>query len=765
MRLKAQRLGSTVFLISTLITLLCIRVNAYQKTGTATTLSSTPNPQRINQSVTLTATVTSAAGAATGTVVFKAGTTILGTAAVSAGQATLTKSFVTTATITAQYSADANNLASTSAPLTEQIVSRFPTTTTLISSSISSSYGQFVSLLARVSAPAVPTGVVLFRNGATILGVGTLDATGAAFLTKNNMPVGRLSLSAEYMGSAILAPSTGTLIQTVNQAASTIKLQSLVNPSSSGQHADFVATVNSSTGVVPTGTVMFTSGGTTLGTATLSGGKAVFNTNVLPAGTNSVDATYSGNINVASSSTMGGVTTGPTGPLRPLASNPRWFSDGSGKAIFLSGSHTWNTFQDTDQSASPAAFDFNGYVSFLKSHGQNVTILWKKDLPTYCSWGAGGTWQMAPFPWQRTGGSSGTQLASDGRKAFDLSLFDQSYFDRLRARAVQLQQNGIYAIIELFDGLGLAANRCANDGYPFSVGNNVNGISDGGGTNSMTMTAANAITNYQDAYAQKVIDTLNDLPNVLWEVSEEAPDNSTWWQNHMISLIHTYEAGKPLQHPVGFPTLNVSGATDTTLYNSNADWVAPVARISPTSSCGSGTPACKVNINDSDHSYFGMWNDSAQTNRNYLWENFENGNSVIFMDPYFIYWSSGSRNLCQNPVNGVCNAVDTRWDNLRNNMGAMVSYANRMNLATMTPQPVLSSTGYCLANAGSEYLVYEPGTSGSLTVTVTPATYAFEWFDPSSLSVVSTGTVAVSSGNQSFTKPFSGDAVLYLKAQ
>jgi hypothetical protein len=253
---------------------------------------------------------------------------------------------------------------------------------------------------------------------------------------------------------------------------------------------------------------------------------------------------------------------------------------------------------------------------------------------------------------------------------------------------------------------------------------------------------------------------------VLWEISEEAPDNSTWWQSHMISLIHTYEAGKPVQHPVGFPTLNVSGASDSTLYNSNADWVAPVARISPTSSCGSGNPACKVNINDSDHSYFGMWNDSAQTNRNYLWENFANGNSVIFMDPYFIYWSTGSRNLCQNPLNGVCNAVDTRWDNLRNNMGSMISYANRMNLAAMTGQPALSSTGYCLANAGVEYLVYETGSSTSFTVSMVPATYAFEWFNPATLTVVSTGTITVSApGNQSFTQPFTGDAVLYLKAQ
>ena len=64
-------------------------------------------------------------------------------------------------------------------------------------------------------------------------------------------------------------------------------------------------------------------------------------------------------------------------------------------------------------------------------------------------------------------------------------------------------------------------------------------------------------------------------------------------------------------------------------------------------SCGTGTPACKVNINDSDHSYFGMWNDTPQKNRNYAWENFANGNQVLFMDPYLVYYPRQKRNLCR----------------------------------------------------------------------------------------------------------------------
>src|SRR5271163_2868509 len=38
------------------------------------------------------------------------------------------------------------------------------------------------------------------------------------------------------------------------------------------------------------------------------------------------------------------------GPLRILASNPRYFTDGSGKAIYLAGSHTWANMLDVGES-------------------------------------------------------------------------------------------------------------------------------------------------------------------------------------------------------------------------------------------------------------------------------------------------------------------------------------------------------------------------------------------------------------------------------
>ena len=457
-------------------------------------------------------------------------------------------------------------------------------------------------------------------------------------------------------------------------------------------------------------------------------------------------------------------TTGISGPLTASATNPRYFLDASGRAVALSGSHTWNNLQDWGTNGTIQTLDFTAYVNSLVSHGHNFTLLWLTELTKFCGLpttaNAPPDFTVTPHPWQR----SGPGTASDGGPKFDLSKFDQSFFDRLRSRVQQLNTSGIYAGVYLFSGEWLSSFRCSGDGYPLSLSNNINGIDDGGGTGSLSMAAPNAITDIQDAFVNKMVDTLNDLPNVLWIVSEEAPGNSTWWNEHNISHLRAYENGKPQHHPIGWAVL--SDANDATIYNSDADWVAPAARLSPTLSCGTGTPACKVNINDSDHSYFGMWNDSAQANRQYAWANFLAGNQVIFMDPYDVYYPRENRNLCISQLNGICSGPDPRWNNFRDNLGYIVTYSRKLSLSQVTPQPSLSSTGYCLAQTpatGAEYLVYAPS-GGSFTVNLSATTRLLnvEWLDPSTGTITSGGTTTGGSSSRSFTPPFGGDAILYL---
>src|SRR6185503_4434277 len=139
----------------------------------------------------------------------------------------------------------------------------------------------------------------------------------------------------------------------------------------------------------------------------------------------------------------------------------------------------------------------------------------------------------------------------------------ETYFHRLRDRVIAARDRGMYVAVMLWDGYGLQFNRNPTDGFPFASENNVNGISSGGPeSQSLTNTAVTAI---QTAYVRKVIDTLNDLDNVLYEIANESGSYSTAWQYHMIGVIKQYESVKPKQHPVGM-SFQHSGGSDSDLY-------------------------------------------------------------------------------------------------------------------------------------------------------------------------------------------------------
>src|ERR1044071_7296277 len=139
-------------------------------------------------------------------------------------------------------------------------------------------------------------------------------------------------------------------------------------------------------------------------------------------------------------------------PLQVLSSNPRYFTDGSGKAIYLTGSHTHRNFMDWGYSDPPPAFNYSSYLDFLVQHQHNFMRLWVQGNFSWSrlndSTGKSDSARAAPFPWLRTGPG----LASDGRPKFDLSQLDQSYFDRLRQRVTDAGAKGIYVSVMLFEG-------------------------------------------------------------------------------------------------------------------------------------------------------------------------------------------------------------------------------------------------------------------------------------------------------------------------
>ena len=444
-----------------------------------------------------------------------------------------------------------------------------------------------------------------------------------------------------------------------------------------------------------------------------------------------------------------------TGPLRVHPINPRYFTDGSGKAILLAGSHTWRNFQAFGAGNPPAdAFDYPGYLNFLKANGLNFTRLWGWEQ----SKGPAGyppDYFVSPMPYLRPG--PGT--AQDGLPKFDLSQFNQAYFDRMRQHVIDAGNQGIYVDVQLFNGwsVGTKDGPSPWPNHPFNANNNTNGINgdtngDGNGYEVETL-AIPAITALQDAYVKKVIDTVNDLDNVLFEICNESEGGASYvaWQNHMIDLIHSYEATKPKQHVVGFSVPYPAG-NNSAIFSSNADWVAPNEydsagynyKTNPRPNGGS-----KVVIADTDH-LWGLGGDRA-----WAWKSFTRGLNVSYMDCYV-----------EDAFGCPISQADPARLSLLANMGYALNYANRMNLAAMTPRGDLCSTGYCLANpaaTGAEYLVYLP-TGGSITVNLaaTSGELTVEWFNPGAGMTMAGGTTT-GGATRSFTPPFSGDAVLYLR--
>jgi hypothetical protein len=440
----------------------------------------------------------------------------------------------------------------------------------------------------------------------------------------------------------------------------------------------------------------------------------------------------------------GALADAPTkGPLRVAPGNGRYFVDSTGKGKLLVGSHTWPSLQDLQPQLG--IFDYNGYLDFLVANNHNFFRLWMQEQGSGFP-GFDGV-SVEPMPYVRTGPGNG----ADGKPKFNLDQLNQAFFDRLRARVVAARDRGIYVSVMLFNGFSVdlkgrtTGNPCT--GHPFNGANNVNGINVANGSSCASAhTLGNQqVTARQEQYVAKVIATVGDLDNVLYEISNESNSDATQWQYHMINFIKSMEAGRPMRHPVGM-TVEFPNGNNAELVSSPADWISPNANDGH-----DGDPPAangqKVVILDTDH----LWGIGGD--RQWLWRSITRGYNVLYMDCYGI-------NL------GVCEGVTNSAARLGiiPNLGYARSFLERAPLASMTPQSNLASSQHVLAKtgAGAAYLVYLPN-GGGVTVNLSGTTgpLTVEWLNPSN-GQRTTGANVNGGGNVQLTAPFGGDAVLFI---
>jgi hypothetical protein len=457
------------------------------------------------------------------------------------------------------------------------------------------------------------------------------------------------------------------------------------------------------------------------------------------------------------------------GPLSIHSGNPRYFADANGKIVYLTGSHTWNNFQDIEAEAE-SSFDYRDFLDFMQENHHNFMRLWVWEQAAWISTVEGKV-VFHPLPYQRTGPGR----AIDGGSKFDLARFNQDYFDRMRARVQEARSRGIYVAVMMFQGFGIEKKPSASDsdgpvtdffrkvlsrlgsgsfldkannpwrGHPFNSKNNINGVDgdpqrrlDGRSVHTL---AIPEITRLQEQYVKKVIDTLSDLDNVLWEIANESHADSTAWQYHMIDFIHGYEKAKATQHPI-LMTVQWPDGNNAALFRSRAEAVSPnqVGGFRDNSAVADGL---KVIIADTDH----LW--GVGGNWKWVWKSFLMGMNPIFMDPYTV------SEFQSHPTK-------PDWDLLRRNMGYTRAFAEKVNLAEMSPNPELASSGYCLAREGKEYLVYAPeGADVKVNLSRVVGEFGLEWFDPVTGSTVAGGTMSGGT-TRSFRTPFGSDGVLHI---
>ncbi len=255
-----------------------------------------------------------------------------------------------------------------------------------------------------------------------------------------------------------------------------------------------------------------------------------------------------------------------------------YFATPDGRAIYLAGNHTWVDGQEIG--ATP--FDFAGYLDLLQRENANLIRVWAWQSAVD---GGGSYGHVAALPYVQT---------TDGK--FDLRRLNQAYFDKLRSEVQAAGAKGLYVSIMLFNGWSVRSDGSANDPWltnPFNAANNLNGINGDPGKTGMGLDTQTlripSVWAVERRYIAKIVQTTSDLPNVLFEVSNESTgsDADFAWQNAVVGHIKRLEQSNGgLQHPVGmsaFDWFNASGLwssqdyVNAQLFRSHADWIAPAA--------------------------------------------------------------------------------------------------------------------------------------------------------------------------------------------
>ncbi len=217
--------------------------------------------------------------------------------------------------------------------------------------------------------------------------------------------------------------------------------------------------------------------------------------------------------------------------LHPL--NPHYLTHKGNPLVLVTSAEHYGSVLNLD-------FDFEKYLQTLHVEGMNYTRIFAgtyAEIPG--SFGIKNN-SLAPAvgsflaPWKRTGEPG----IFKGEKKFDLSQWNDEYFDRLKAFVGLAEKLEIIVEVTFF---------CSTyqdniwERSPFNPGNNVNNLPVGLDRKKSNTLGNGVLTSFQKEMVHKIVTELNEFDNVFYEIQNEP------WSDDPYKVMRTLRTLDPQQ--------------------------------------------------------------------------------------------------------------------------------------------------------------------------------------------------------------------------
>ena len=428
-------------------------------------------------------------------------------------------------------------------------------------------------------------------------------------------------------------------------------------------------------------------------------------------------------------------------PIALHPENPHYFLYKEKPEILITSGEHYGAVLNLD-------FDYVPYLEELKSHGLNLTRTFTGAYvePVGAFKIERNTLAPKPerfiCPWAR----SSTPGYANGGNKFDLTKWDQQYFNRLKDFVREAEKRNIIVELALFCPFYEDTQWKLS---PMNSLNNINGSGPTDRTNVYTLDKSDALLAVQKTLVRKIVSELKDYSNLIYEICNEPYFGGVTieWQHHMASLIRDEEKAFPRQHLI---SQNIANGSQKIKGPHSSVSVFNFHYATPPKAVAQNYHLNKV-IGDNETGFNG---NSDSTYRKEGWA-FIMAGGGLYNSLDYSFTADHENGTFEYPATQPGGGTSA----LREQLGYLKNFINRFEFVRMKPDSTVIMGNFAgskkiqvLAEEGRQYGIYVFG-KGPLTfeLSIPPGNYFVEFMDPvtgkyeAEKSIMSNGRLTITS--------------------